>query len=213
MKDLETMIPNCAIAQLQFALLRTVRFVAAIRIHGKGSMADEDTVKFFTKEAYLSPDNARREAWRVATDPRVTSYTAGKFEIRRLRDDYKKEKGGAFSLKDFHDNLLKHGYPPLKVMRAILLKSETPSRGRSYEGGVQGRGFVSASILLYVLFGLSGLCVAPSQSPDDLYPERLLPVRGNTGLNRPGNTGPAVSRFCQKPTGFAAPRRCGHRLY
>lgn len=120
--------PKLRLAQLQFALLRAARFMAAIRIHGQGTMGEKEGVSFFMKEAYLSTENAQRETNRVALDPSVSSYTLGKLEILRLREDYKKAKGAEFTLKDFHDSLLKHGYPPLKIVREILLPaSKTPS--------------------------------------------------------------------------------------
>jgi len=54
-------------------------------------------------------------------DPGVISYTLGQLEIMRLREDYRKARAAEFTLKDFHDNLLKHGAPPVKTVREIML--------------------------------------------------------------------------------------------
>ena len=116
--------PKLRLAQLQFALLRAARFVTAIRLHGQGTMTEADVTNFFVKEAYLSKENALRESRRVVFDPSVLSYTLGHMEILRLREDYRKARGAEFTLKDFHDNLLKHGYPPLKIVREILLPDQ-----------------------------------------------------------------------------------------
>ena len=113
--------PKLRLAQLQLALVRAARFVAVIRVHGEGTMNDSDTTNFFMKEAFLSKDNAQRESWRVAMDPGVISYTLGQLEIMRLREDYRKARAAEFTLKDFHDNLLKHGAPPVKTVREIML--------------------------------------------------------------------------------------------
>jgi uncharacterized protein (DUF885 family) len=42
-------------------------------------------------------------------------------EILKLRDDYKKQEGNNFSLKKFHDEVLDHGMPPIRLLREKLL--------------------------------------------------------------------------------------------
>jgi uncharacterized protein (DUF885 family) len=44
-------------------------------------------------------------------------YTLGKLEILKLREDYKKKMGKAFSLHQFHDEFLQQGSPPIKIVR------------------------------------------------------------------------------------------------
>lgn len=119
------------LSQLQLALVRAARFVAVVRIHGQGTMSDKDAVNFFMKEANLSKDDAEREAKRAAIDPSVINHALGRIEIVRLRDDYKQAKGAAFSAQEFHNNLLKHGYPPLKIVREILLPSSNGKKSSS----------------------------------------------------------------------------------
>jgi uncharacterized protein (DUF885 family) len=50
----------------------------------------------------------------LATQP---IYTLGKLEILKLRDDVKKREGTAFSLQKFHDQFLRQGFPPIKIIR------------------------------------------------------------------------------------------------
>jgi uncharacterized protein (DUF885 family) len=50
-------------------------------------------------------------------------YTLGKLEILRLRDDYKKQLGAAYSLQKFHDAFLAQGPLPLPLIRQALLTS------------------------------------------------------------------------------------------
>jgi uncharacterized protein (DUF885 family) len=45
----------------------------------------------------------------------------GKLQIMKLREDYRKKLGRAFTLRKFHDELLSHGMPPLDVTRRRLL--------------------------------------------------------------------------------------------
>ncbi|MBV9294931.1 MAG: DUF885 family protein, partial [Acidobacteriaceae bacterium] len=49
------------------------------------------------------------------------TYITGKFEIMRLLGKYRDRKGQQFSLKQFHDDLLRNGSLPLSVESWILL--------------------------------------------------------------------------------------------
>ena len=55
-------------------------------------------------------------------DPGYLNYTLGKLEILKLRDDYEAQEGANFSLEKFHDEVLNHGMPPIRLLREILLK-------------------------------------------------------------------------------------------
>jgi uncharacterized protein (DUF885 family) len=116
------------VAQLHSALVSVARYLAAIRVHGQGTATEANITDFFMREAYLGRSDAQRESRRVAIDPGVIKYTLGKIEIRKLRDDYRQARGAEFSLKQFHDELLGLGYPPIKIVREALLP----------EGGGQG---------------------------------------------------------------------------
>jgi uncharacterized protein (DUF885 family) len=70
---------------------------------------------------------ARREAMRGTFDPGYLNYTLGKLMILKLRDDYRREQGSAYSLKGFHNELLSYGAPPLPLLRGVMLKSGTGS--------------------------------------------------------------------------------------
>lgn len=119
--------PYLRLGQLQDALLRNARFIVGIQMHtsqGIGRMNYEEAIDFFEKEGYQSRTNARREARRGAIDPTYLYYTLGKLDILKLRDDYKKIKGEKFSLLEFHDEFLKQGPIPLKLVRKALLKEK-----------------------------------------------------------------------------------------
>ncbi len=51
-------------------------------------------------------------------------YTLGKLQILKLREDYQRLRGEKFSLQEFHDNLLKQGFPPIKLVRRAMLGDE-----------------------------------------------------------------------------------------
>jgi uncharacterized protein (DUF885 family) len=46
-------------------------------------------------------------------------------EILKLRDDYKAQEGGNFSAQKFHNELLNHGMPPIRLLREIMLKDKS----------------------------------------------------------------------------------------
>jgi hypothetical protein len=50
-------------------------------------------------------------------DPGYLNYTLGKLMILKLRDDWKGQEGPRYSLQRFHDELLRHGAPPLPLLR------------------------------------------------------------------------------------------------
>jgi len=113
--------PTVRLGQLAEALIRIARLVVAIRLHAE-DMSVEQGVRFFRDEAYLEESNARREAERGTFDPGYVVYTAGKLMLLKLREDYKAQAGDAFSLKAFHDSLLRNGLATFHVHRQLMLK-------------------------------------------------------------------------------------------
>jgi len=45
-------------------------------------------------------------------------------QILKLREDYKAQHGADFSLEQFHNQLLDHGMPPIRLLREILIKDK-----------------------------------------------------------------------------------------
>jgi uncharacterized protein (DUF885 family) len=115
--------PRYRLFQLRLALLRTCRYLVGIRMH-TGSMTYEQAVDFFIKEGYQERVNAEREARRGTSDPTYLVYQLGKMQILKLREDYKRFRGSQFTLKEFHDRLLAHGSPPVKLLRTILMPGD-----------------------------------------------------------------------------------------
>ncbi|HLH52718.1 MAG TPA: DUF885 domain-containing protein [Verrucomicrobiae bacterium] len=112
------------IAQADEALLRFCRLCVSIKMHCQGMTVD-DATRFFQDNSYYEEKPARQEAMRGAFDPEYLYYTLGKLEIFKLRDDYRKQEGENFSLKKFHDEMLRHGAPPLRLLRELMLKDQT----------------------------------------------------------------------------------------
>lgn len=118
--------PRLLLTQLQMALQRLCRYIVGIRMHTRGMTLEEGT-RFFQNEGYMEAANAEREAKRGTSDPTYLVYTLGKLEVLKLRDDYKKQAGDDFNLKQFHDCFLSYGYPPIKLIREEILGNDTPT--------------------------------------------------------------------------------------
>ncbi len=108
------------VTQLLEALVRNCRYLCSLGMHTQGMTVDEAT-RFFIDNAYMEELPARREALRGAFDPGYLNFTLGKLMILKLREDYRREQGAAYSLKGFHDKLLSYGAPPLPLLREVML--------------------------------------------------------------------------------------------
>ncbi|MFP5205482.1 MAG: DUF885 domain-containing protein [Acidobacteriota bacterium] len=114
------------LGQLQDALLRDARFVVGIEMH-TGNMTLAQAEEFFQKEGYQSKEVAVVETKRGAGDPTYLYYTLGKLEILKLRADVEKREGAKFSLEKFHDDFLRQGFPPVKIVREAMLGDNSPT--------------------------------------------------------------------------------------
>ncbi|KPL04528.1 MAG: hypothetical protein AMJ90_00320 [candidate division Zixibacteria bacterium SM23_73_2] len=115
--------PRTRLLKLKDQLWRGCRVVIDVGIH-TGKMSFDQAVDMLVNVAKLEPVNARAEVKRYTTDPaQPLSYSLGKMEILKLRDEYKKLKGADFDLKSFHNKLLSYGSIPIKLVREKMLET------------------------------------------------------------------------------------------
>lgn len=114
------------LGQLQDALLRNARFVVGIEMH-RGTMSFDQAVEFFVKEGYQSKEVALVETKRGTADATYLYYTLGKLQIIKLREEVKRKEGTGFSLESFHNNFMKQGFPPIKIVRRLMLGGDSPA--------------------------------------------------------------------------------------
>jgi uncharacterized protein (DUF885 family) len=112
------------LGQLAESLVRLARFIVAIRLHTE-DLSVEQGMRFFRDEAFLEEATARREAERGTFDPTYLVYSVGKLMMLKLRNDYKEQQGGKFSLRTFHDTVLGQGTAPFWAHRRLLLQDAT----------------------------------------------------------------------------------------
>ena len=114
------------LGQLQDALLRDARFVVGIKMH-TGQMTFDQAVDFFATEGYQSRSVGEVETKRGTADATYLYYTLGKLQIMKLRADMEKKQGAAFSLQQFHDDFMRQGGAPIKIVRKAMLGDDSPT--------------------------------------------------------------------------------------
>lgn len=116
------------LGQLQDALLRNARFVVSLRLHTGvgGAMSFEDAVNFFVSDGYQSRAIGTMETKRGTSDALYLYYTLGKLEIMKLREDVKAKQGAKFNLQQFHDDFMRQGFAPIKLIRKQMLHDDSP---------------------------------------------------------------------------------------
>ncbi len=110
------------LAQSDEALLRLCRLCVAFQMH-TGGMTVEQGTQFFIDNCYYEAKPAASEANRGTFDPGYCFYTLGKLQLLKLRRDWQDQEGNRFSLQRFHDEALRHGAPPIRLLREQMLKS------------------------------------------------------------------------------------------
>lgn len=114
--------PETHIGQLTNALLRNVRYLCAIGLHTKG-MTVAECEQMFVNEGFTDIGTARQQSTRGTYDPAYLNYTMGKLMIRKLRDDWSASRGGKQAWRQFHDQFLTYGGPPIPMVRRDMLGS------------------------------------------------------------------------------------------
>ena len=114
------------LGQLQDALLRDARFIVGIKMH-TGQMTFDQGVDFFVSDGYQSRSVGLVETKRGTADPTYLYYTLGKLQIMKLRSDLERKQGASFSLERFHDDFMRQGGAPIKIVRQALLGDDSPT--------------------------------------------------------------------------------------
>lgn len=99
---------------------RAIRLVTDAGLH-TGKMTREEAIKYMLDHEPLSEQVATAEIERYMAMPaQALSYKIGQLKIIELRDKYRKQLGDKFSIRDFHDTILKGGAMPLTVFENYM---------------------------------------------------------------------------------------------
>ena len=108
--------------QLQLRLWRNARVIYDVGMQ-TGRMTREDAITLMTDKVGFLRWAAESEVDSALARPGYfIGYFMGMSEILKMREEYRARKGDAFTLKDFHDRLLKIGSMPPALVREVLLR-------------------------------------------------------------------------------------------
>ncbi|HEV7475437.1 MAG TPA: DUF885 domain-containing protein [Pyrinomonadaceae bacterium] len=95
---------------------RAIRLVVDTGIHSKG-WTREQAIKYSLENEPLTEDKVIAEVERyIAIPGQALAYKIGQLKILELRHKSERELGAKFSIRDFHDEILKDGALPLDVL-------------------------------------------------------------------------------------------------
>ena len=107
--------------QLQLRLWRIARVVYDAGMH-TGLLGYREAISLMTERVGFLEWAAQLEVDAATASPGYfIGYYTGMSEILKLREDYRRQQGEKFSLRDFHERLLKAGNMPPALMRRALL--------------------------------------------------------------------------------------------
>lgn len=112
--------PKVRLAQLSEALLRDCRYIVGIKLHTEGWTVEQGK-RFFMEQGFIEGETAFQESRRGTYNPTYLYYTLGKLQILKLRNDVRRAKGAEFELRKFHDEFVRQGGLPIKMIRRIML--------------------------------------------------------------------------------------------
>jgi uncharacterized protein (DUF885 family) len=113
--------PAFRVALATDAIWRAARIVLDVRMH-RGELSIEEATDFLVQQTGFERPNALGECRRYTYTPTYNlSYLLGKVLLVQLREDERRRLGAGFSLRAFHDALLRGGSLPVSFHRRALL--------------------------------------------------------------------------------------------
>jgi len=107
--------------QLQLRLWRIARVIYDVGLQTGRMTRDQAIALMIDKVGFLKWAAEDEVDSALARPGYFIGYYMGYSEIMKMRDEYRNAKGSAFTLKDFHDHLLKIGSMPPQLVRESLM--------------------------------------------------------------------------------------------
>jgi uncharacterized protein (DUF885 family) len=102
------------------AIWRACRIILDVRMH-RGELTIDEAIDFMVEHTSFERPNATAEVrWYTYRPTYPLSYLLGRTLLLKLRADEQRRLGDAFSLKSFHDTLLRNGSLPISFHRRLL---------------------------------------------------------------------------------------------
>jgi uncharacterized protein (DUF885 family) len=102
------------------AIWRACRIILDVKLH-RGQLTVQEATDFLVGETGFERPQAAAEVKRYTYTPTYQlSYLLGRVLLLRLREDEKRRLGDNFSLRNFHDAMLRQGSVPISFQRRLL---------------------------------------------------------------------------------------------
>jgi len=112
--------PSHVLMMYTDSIWRACRIILDIKLQ-RGLITVPEAVDFLVEQTGFERPNATSEVnWYTYRPTYPMSYLLGKVLLLRLREDEKTRLGNQFSLRDFHDSLLREGSLPISFHRRLL---------------------------------------------------------------------------------------------
>ena len=102
------------------AIWRACRIILDVRLH-RGEIGVDEAVDFMVEQTRFERDNARSEVeWYTYRPTYPLSYLVGRTLLLELRASEERRLGADFSIRAFHDTLVRNGSLPISFHRRLL---------------------------------------------------------------------------------------------
>ena len=113
------------------AIWRACRIILDVRMH-RGEIGVDEATTFLVEQTGFERPNAQAEVrWYTYRPTYPMSYLLGRTLLLGLRADEQRRLGDRFSLKRFHDTLLRNGSLPIRFHRRLFEEAAAASGGSS----------------------------------------------------------------------------------
>ena len=112
--------PASRVAMHTDAIWRACRMILDVRMH-RGELSVDEATDFLVEQTSFQRSNAAAEvSWYTYRPTYPLSYLLGRTMLLGLRADEQRRLGDGFSLKAFHDTLLRNGSLPISFHRRLM---------------------------------------------------------------------------------------------
>lgn len=123
--------PYSDFGRLALELWRACRLVVDTGIHSK-RWTREQAIDYLVENTPNSVGDSTKAIERyIAMPGQATAYMIGKLKIMELRERAREELGEAFDIRDFHDEVLRHGPVPLSILEENIERMIAEGRTQS----------------------------------------------------------------------------------
>ncbi|MFB0515798.1 MAG: DUF885 domain-containing protein [Candidatus Neomarinimicrobiota bacterium] len=113
--------PNYDLVQKKWYLRVIANAIIDQGIHARG-MTRQEALNLMENETFQEQSEAELKWVRAQlTSAQLSTYFVGNTLMWQLRSDVETLRGRKFDLREFHEELLSHGSPPIKYLRKLLL--------------------------------------------------------------------------------------------